>query len=262
MASKTKGRLKYGPRKYAGLHLLLCRWLRLYGDSSKQYCYVTLGGTELRDIQGLRFTDVNLTTNIWSYETSQPRFELAKQTADTLLNSGVTISLHCATFFSHKRESELPHIFFADLTGICAWGDYYLRFAELFQNEVIREGDCLLITSHLGHHRGLKEIRKHFAGEFAVLGVDEDDDGRVRSVYRRAHPTMTLFKALSLNGIQSELQLRCFGMVKYHDTDRTPMGIYGYTVAAGTTDLPSLVWDSSTNYFDVNEGSLCSADAF
>jgi len=262
MASKTTGRLTYGPRKYVGLHLLLCRWLRLYGDNSKQYCYVTLGGTELRDIQCLYFADANLATNIWSYEIDESRYDLAKQTASGLAESGIAINLQCATFFSHKRQSELPHIFFADLTGICAWGDYYLRFAELFQNEVIREGDCLLITSHLGHNRGLKEIRKHFAGELAILGVDEDDDGRVRSVYRRAHPTMTLFKALSLNGIQSELQLRCFGMAKYRDTDRTPMGIYGYSVSAGTTDLTSLVWDGTTNYFDVNEGCLCAGDAF
>jgi hypothetical protein len=262
MPSKSEGRLKYGPRKYAGLHLMLCRWLRLHGDSSKQYCYVTLGGTEMKDIQALRFADLNLTSSVWSYETNQKRYGLAKQAASDLATYGVNVDLQCATFFSHTRKSQLPHIFFVDLPGICAWGDYDLRFAELFQNEVIREGDCLLITSHLGHNRGLKEIRKYFAGEFAVLGVDEDDDGRVRSVYRRAHPTMTLFKALSLNGIQSELHLHCFGMVKYRDVDHTPMGIYGYTVSAGTTELRTLVWDSSTNYFDVNEGRLCSGDSF
>lgn len=253
-------RLEYGPKKYAALHLLLGRWIRLYGEPGRSYCYVTLGGTELKDIESLRFVDLKLTSSIWSYESNQGRFNLAQARAAELAASGVTIELQHATLFSHQRTSDLPHIFFLDLEGICAWGDYDRRFADMFQNEVIREGDCLLITSHLGHHPGLDKIREHFGGEFAVLGIDENNNNIVRNIFRRAHPSMTLFKALSLNGIQSELALRCFGIVKYRDG--APMGIYGYAVSPGNTELATFVGDDDTNYFDIANGQLCGADSF
>jgi hypothetical protein len=71
---------------------------------------------------------------------------------------------------------------------------------------------------------------------------------------------MTLFKALCLNGIQSELSLRCFGAVKYRDG--APMGIYGYTVSAGKTELATIVNDSITTYFDVSIGRQCKPEEF
>jgi hypothetical protein len=260
MAAKTSVRLAFGPNKYAALHLLLCRWLRLYGDRGNKYCYVTLGGTELRDISSLGFADISLASSVWSYETNAKRFEMAKDSAVELASCGIEVDLRHATVWSHNRQSDLPHIFFIDLQGICAWGDYDSRFGEMFQNEIIREGDCLLITSHLGHNPGPAAIREHFGGEFAVLGIDDNNDALVRSVFRRAHPTMTLFKALCLNGIQSELALRCFGTVKYRDG--APMGIYGYAVAAGKTELATFVGDSITNYFDIGKGRLCKSDKF
>ena len=257
---KPSERLEYGPRKYAALHLLLARWIRLYGEPGRKYCYVTLGGTELKDIESLRFVDLELTSSICSYESNDGRFKLAQGRVAELAASGVTVELQHATLFSHQRTSDLPHIFFLDLEGICAWGDYDRRFGDMFQNEVIREGDCLLITSHLGHHPGLDRIREHFGGEFSVLGLDENNNNIVRNVFRRAHPSMTLFKALSLNGIQSELALRCFGIVKYRDG--APMGIYGYAVFSGNTELATFVGDDDTNYFDIANGQLCRADSF
>ena len=257
---ETSDRLNYGARKYAALHLLLCRWVRLYGIPGSSYSYVTLGGTELRDIESLRFIDMKLGSSMWSYEIKQSRYALAQQRAAELAASGIVVDLQHATVFSHKRSSDLPHIFFVDLEGICAWGDYDQRFGDMFQSEVIREGDCLLITSHLGHRPPLDEVREHFSGEFAVIGIDETNNALVRSIYRRAHPTMTLFKALCLNGIQAELELHCFGAVKYRDT--TPMGLYGYIVSAGTTGLTTLLSDVSTTYFDMNEGRLCKAENF
>jgi hypothetical protein len=253
-------RLEYGPKKYAALHLMLCRWIRLYGAPSASYCYVTLGGTELKDIESLRFVDAKLTSSVWSYEERLDRHELAQDSASELIASGMALDVRHASIFSHERTSELPHIFFLDILGICAWSDYHQRFAAMFQNEVIREGDCLLITSHLGHHPGFDEIRKHFGGELAVLGIDENDRDRVRGVYRRAHPTMTLFKALYLNGIQSELSLRCFGIVKYRDG--APMAIYGYHVSSGKTDLASFVNDDATEYFDIATGRQCKPEKF
>ena len=262
MAAKSKERLHYGPRKYAGFHLLLSRWLRLYGDPTKSYCYVTLGGTELRDIHSLRFIDAALTQSVSSYEVDRQRHSLALQAVEQLAHFGTIVALQLGDFFSYKRQADLPHIFFLDLPGICAWGDYDARFSEMFQNEIIREGDCLLITSHLGHNRGLGEIKRHFSGEFAILGIDGSNDTQVRKTYRRTHPTMTLFKALCLKSMQSELQLRCFGIVKYRDENRTPMGIYGYAVSAGTTDLATLVDSNGISYFDVTDGRLCKPAEF
>lgn len=262
MKVPTSERLIYGPRKYAGFHLLLGRWLRLYGSQRAQYSYVTLGGTELRDIHSLRFIDGALTTTVCSYEIERKKHDLAQATASELTAYSVAITVLNGSFFSYVRNSDIPHIFFLDLPGICAWGDYDAQFAEMFQEQTIREGDCLIITSHLGHHRGMDKIREHFSGELAVLGIDESNDTEVRGLFRRSHPTMTLFKALCIKRIQSELQLRCFGIVKYHDERRTPMGIYGYAVLAGTTDLSTLISDTETHYFDVNEGRLCQSRDF
>jgi hypothetical protein len=254
------GRLEYGPNKYAALHLLLCRWIRLHGTPDASYCYVTLGGTELRDIESLRFVDTKLTSSVWSYEDEPDRHALAQKNGAKLIAAGTTLELLHASIFSHSRTSQLPHIFFIDIFGIFAWGDYDQLFSGMFQNEVIREGDCLLITSHLGHRPGLDAVRQQFSGEFAVLGIDENDDKIVRGVFRRAHPTMTLYKALCLNGIQSELSLRCFGAVKYRD--RTPMGIYGYAVSPGKTELGAFVNDTGTAYFDMGTGRQCKREEF
>jgi hypothetical protein len=262
MKVTSSERLIYGPRKYAGLHLLLCRWLRLYGAQGTAYSYVTLGGTELRDIHSLRFIDEALTTTVCSYEIDRNKHGLAQTTATEFIPFSIDLTVLHGSFFSYIRISDRPHIFFLDLPGICAWSDYDAQFAEMFQQETIREGDCLLITSHLGHNPGIHKIREHFSGELAVLGIDSSDDAQVKRLFRRSHPTMTLFKALCLKSIQSELHLRCFGIVKYHDEKRTPMGIYGYAVSAGSTELSRLVADAGTHYFDVNEGRLCQSCDF
>lgn len=262
MTSDRTLRLKYGPRKYAAFHLLLSRWLRLFADQSKLHCYVTMGGTELRDVCSLRFIDTGLTTSVWSYEVDAQRFTLASTEVARLVALGVDVELRQTDFFLHRRSSDLPHIFFADLEGICAWSEFDTQFGEMFQDETIREGDCLIITSHLGHNPGPDKIREHFRGEFSILGVDENDLEQVRRMYRRSHPSMTLFKALCLNSIQSEVELRCFGAVKYRDDYRTPMGIYGYSVAGGATELATFVGDAGTNYFDMNGEGICKAADF
>jgi hypothetical protein len=254
-------RLHYGPRKYAALHLLLARWLRVYADRAQQYCYVTLGGTELRDVQSIRFVNQGLAATVVSYEEAKGRYRLALETAERLNASGSAIAVESGTFFSYKRRSDLPHIYFLDLEGICAWGDYSIQFARMFQDETIREGDCLIITSHLGHNRGWDEVRKHFSGELAALGIDENDAKKLRATYRTAHPTMTLFKALCRNRIEGELRLSCFGIVKYSDSGRTPMGLYGYSISGGTTALKSFVGEVA-GYFDANAGCACAPDDF
>jgi hypothetical protein len=259
MADSSPDRLKFGPNKYSAFHLLMARWLR-HHSRQQQYCYVTLGGTELRDVLSVRFMDHGLITSVWSYEGNKTRFREAQAVSSRFAESGIAVEVRHADFFSHERESALPHIFFLDLPGVCAFSDYHIQFGELFQNEIIREGDCLLITSHLGHNPGWKKVRKQFNAEFAILGIDDTDDPSVRSIFRRAHPSMTLFKGLCRNQLQSEIAISCFGAIKYKDT--TPMGIYGYDVAAGRTELRSFVSSVGENYFDGMGGAFCPPESF
>jgi hypothetical protein len=252
-------KLVFGPNKYAALHLIVARWVRQYANNGP-HCYVTLGGTELRDVSSMRFVDSELVQNVWSYEYDKERYQFAQQSASVLQSQGIPIQVKHGSIWNHTRSSDLPHLFYIDLLGICAWSDYDVQLAAMFQNEVIREGDGLLITSHLGHNRGLPAIRKHFGGEFDVLGLDSSNDDVVKNTFRRTHPSLTLYKALSLNGIQSELSVRCFGAVKYKD--KSPMGIYGYSISAGTTNLSGLVNDQATLFFDVKQGNTCESALF
>ena len=48
-----------------------------------------------------------------------------------------------------------------------------------------------------------------------------------------------------------ELHIRCLGCIKYKD--RSPMGIYGYSILEGSTDFRQLVNDSEIPYYDMNE---------
>jgi hypothetical protein len=254
MPATKEVKLAFGPNKYAAFHLLLGRWLR-HCAAPGPCCYVTLGGTELRDIPSVGFIDPSLIHQVWSYENDHGRYQLAKKNAEEFQTQGISISVDHNSFWNHVRSSTLPHLFFIDLLGICAWSDLDIRFGAMLQNEIIREGDGLIITSHLGHNPGMKKIRDQFGGEFDVLGIDTTSDKVVKSTFRRSHPSMTLFKALSLNGIQSELSVRCFGAIKYRDA--SPMGIYGYCVSAGRTELSKLIQDESTFYFDLKSGRRC-----
>jgi hypothetical protein len=259
MAATKEVKLAFGPNKYAAFHLLLGRWLR-HCASPGPCCYVTLGGTELRDIPSVGFVDPSLIQQVWSYEHDHTRFQLAQKSAAELQPQGMSVIVQHNSFWNHTRDSALPHLFFVDLLGICAWSDFDIRFGAMFQNEIIREGDGIFITSHLGHNPGLKAIRDHFGGEFDVLGIDTTNDEAVKSAFRRSHPSMTLFKGLSINGIQSELSIRCFGAIKYRDA--SPMGLYGYCVSAGRTELSRLIQDEATFYFDLKAGRRCSPNDF
>lgn len=258
MAKDVSARRDFGSRKYAALHLMLARWLRSGADNNQKYVYVTLGGTELRDIHSIYFIDPGLATEIFSFESNRERFQIANESAKTLSNLGISVNLSNQNVFAYQRKSALPHIFFLDLEGICAWADYDKKIGEMFQDETIKEGDCILITSHLGHHRGLDVIQDTFAGEFAVLGIN--DAAEARNSYRRSHPSFTLYKALINFGLTRELALRCIGCVKYRDT--TPMAIYGYMVTEGKTELKSLIHDTETRYFDMKEIRICNKEKF
>jgi hypothetical protein len=257
MAAAEAVRLTYGHRKYAAIHLMFSRLIRLASLPDSDYVYVTLGGTEFRDVQSLRFIDPRLTARIYSFEHDKARYQLAATTAAKLQSQGLALNLINGSFFDYERVDELPHIFFLDLEGICGWGGYDEKLGQMFQDEVIREGDLLLITSALGRDPGIKEIMKTFSGEYSVLNIT--DEGEARRTYRRSHPSFTLYKGLNGKGLTRELCIRCLGGIKYQDPKHFPMGLYGYSILEGTTEFRHLVNDSAIQYYDMNDLRCCGA---
>lgn len=242
-------RTVFGGTKYAAYHLMLCRWLRAF-SAEGEYCYVTLGGTELRDVQNMYFIDTRLLRPAISWEARADRYALALETQHALEAQGVVIDLRHGSIFTYIREAEKPHIFFMDLPGTCAAADYDTQFGRMLQDETIREGDVVFITSYLGRNKGWKKICAGYATEFNILGVATVEEKK--RCYRRAHPSFTLFRALSETSLATEIRLRCFGFVEYHDT--STMGIYGYVVEGGQTVFAQFI--SETPCFDIRRGYI------
>jgi hypothetical protein len=231
-----KHRRVFGPSKYAAFHLLFSRWIRHYGREPS-YAYVTLGGTELRDIEHLHFIDANLVQTATSFEAVRERAHLASRRAQALAGRGINVTARQGDFFSFVRSGTEPHIYFLDLEGICASADFDVQFARMFTDETLREGDALFITSYLGRHPGWDSIAERYDAQFRVLGVADESEKRI--CYRQAHPSFTLFRALRRAGLLDEILMRCLGSVEYHDS--SPMGVYGYTFEPGRTALRPLV---------------------
>jgi hypothetical protein len=183
-----------------------------------------------------------------SLENNHERYKLGEATAERVRNLGVMVETVEQDFFDFERDGDEPHLFFLDLEGICALADYHLRFAEMFRKAALRERDTILITSHLGHNPGWPRIFSAFDAEFRILGLV--DPANKRTWYRLAHPSFTLFRALSHANLQDEIALSCFGCVEYRD--KSPMALYGYVVEEGTTPFPTFV--RNTPHFHVNSG--------
>src|SRR5271156_1285042 len=92
-------RLIYGHRKYAALHLMLSRLIHLAVRHDTNYVYVTLGGTEFRDVQSLRFIAPRLASRVISFETDKTRHQLASKTAIELQAQGIPLTLFNKSFF-------------------------------------------------------------------------------------------------------------------------------------------------------------------
>ncbi len=240
-------RLNYGPAKYAAFHLLLCRWMWHHAHVHP-FRYVTLGGTELRDIQSLHYVDGDCASGIVSYEYGAAECDLARTTCTRLQGVGLEIDIRQGNIFSFERASEEPHLFFIDLKGCCALADYDEQFAALLSGGHVRSGDSILLTSHLGARRGWNTLLSAFGDELDALEVQGIQARKL--CFRRAHPTFTLFRALTRIGYHREVALRCFGCIEYRD--KSPMSILGYTVTTGTTSFPELV--RQTPYFHVRHG--------
>lgn len=248
-AQKRNHRLVFGAKKYAGYHLLLCRWLRHYARRA-DYTYVTLGGTELRDCESLFFIDPCLITSSQSYEQEHDRHALAVATKNRLAAKSIIVEvIHGDLFEKFTRNSERPHIFFFDFEGIFGTG-FDQIVSDLFQGRVIREGDTVFVTSYLGRNVGYRKIFEGLLGEFSVLGAS--DEGTRKELYRWCHPTFTLYRGLEMAGFATALSLKCFGCVHYNDT--SPMGVWGYQIEAGKTQFARFVNDSQAVRFDIANG--------
>lgn len=225
-------RLIFGPNKYYAINLVFARWLRHYAVANQEYCYVTLGGTELRDVANVVWIDELLGSDIISYENDSGKAGLARRTAASMAENGLAVSVIEGDIFSYERTSDLPHIFFLDLTGICKPIPYESEFRDWLERDVLRVGDFLLVTSYLGR----QELRL-YDSEFRELRSFRY--GEKRRLYDRCHPTFVLRRALLSMGLERELRLRPVGSIRYRDS--SSMGLYGILVEEGDTNLRFLV---------------------
>ena len=121
MAQRRQTKTNYGPYKYAAFHLLVARWLRHYAlDSS--YRYVTLGGTELRDVQSIHFIEPRLASRALSLENNHERYTLAEATAKRVRDVGLVVETVEHDFFDFERDSDEPHLFLGFGGDMCLGG--------------------------------------------------------------------------------------------------------------------------------------------
>ena len=231
-------RLAFGPHKYYAVNLILARWLRHHAVPAQEYCYVTLGGTELRDVVNIGWIDHLLASVVISYEKNSVDALLARDTADSLSMRGLTTAIIEDDIFCYQRKSDLPHIFFVDLTGICKPIPYQDAFRDWFERDVLRPGDFLLVTSHLSSVNWSRALR-YYDSEFRELRSFRFREKQ--HLYYLAHPAFVLRRALLSKGLEQELRLRPVGSVRYKDS--SSMGLYGIVLEEGQTSLRLLVED-------------------
>src|SRR5688500_14123846 len=130
MGASSTEPLLFGNHKYIAFNLLLARWARAYAQGAG-YQYVTLGGTELRDIAYLEFVDSLLTVGAVSYEADRERFKLAEESAVRMRATGKLLSVRNEDFFQYRRTADIPHLFFLDLEGMCL-SCHHADFPRLF----------------------------------------------------------------------------------------------------------------------------------
>jgi len=244
------GRTAYSPTKYAALNLLLARWARKVAAPGG-HRYVTLGGTELKDLSILTFIDRELASGALSIECDDGRFWMASETAKRLREDHqVSVEVLQGEFFEYRRESDEPHLFFLDLEGIFAWGRYPQLLGRFLANATLGEGDTFVVTSYLGRHPGWQRVFSTYEAQFGMLGASSES--AKRDYYKWAHPTFTLFQALETEGLSGELLVCCIGCVWYRGT--SPMGVWAYSFDEGRTRFTDLVHSGWSNRFDVNRG--------
>lgn len=232
----------FGKGKYAAFNLILAKWLRHYATPKQKYSYVTLGGTELYDVNNIAWIDERLVSNVRAYEQQPERHANALKSATTIFGHNINIELLKKDMFQYKRDFDGSHIYFFDFEGTCSWTRYQNKFKQWFEDKIIEVGDLLIITSYLGRNSGWDRTLNQFEGIFRKFRIESIDDRK--RLYVTAHPCFLLHDALRESGREDEIKLNNFGFVKYHDS--SPMGLYAFSCEVGATDLRNMVEQIST----------------
>jgi hypothetical protein len=236
-AAPRNRRTAYGANKYAAFHLLLARMFRHHAPPAEVYQYVTLGGTELRDARTVNFIDGRLLEGAVSFEEDPERFALANAMARRLQPAGPRVQVIQGSLFEGftRANTERRHLFFVDFECRCAFSDFHLLFSRMFRRECICANDLLLITSFIGGRKPnlRQQVEQEYDPEFRILGIQSPRDKQ--ATFRACHPSFTLYRGLADAGMQDTLEVDCFGFVSYLDS--SPMGVYGYSIGPGRTDL-------------------------
>ena len=238
-------RLRYGYQKYTAICLILARWRHCTASARDCFKYVTLGGTELKDVRLLHWIDSSLASEVLSFEVRKDRWELAQTSIQSLQEIGLRIEVCQSDIFNYRRVGDCPHVFFIDLQGICKPIPYKDYFKTWLEEDVLVPGDFLLITSSLGRNIGWNRVLQPFDAEFRLLGIDTSE--KRKQLYRDAHPLFVLRRSLRAAGMEDEIEIACAGHVRYRDS--STMGLYGITISEGATDLRRLVSDFPRLYF-------------
>jgi hypothetical protein len=240
-AAPRNRRTAYGGNKYAAFHLLLARMFRHHAPPAEVYQYVTLGGTELRDARTVNFIDDRILEGAVSFEEDTDRFEMADAMARRLQTEGPKVQVIQGSLFEGftRTNTERRHLFFVDFECRCAFSDFHLLFSRMFRRECICVNDLLIVTSFIGGRKPnlRQQVEEEYDPEFRILGIQSSQDKQ--ATFRVCHPSFTLYRGLADAGMQDTLDVNCFGFVAYLDT--SPMGVYGYTVGEGQTDIREFV---------------------
>jgi hypothetical protein len=238
-------KLLFGANKYCALNQILAKWLGELGSPIEPYWYVTLGGTELRDVSFMTWIDRRLTSKVISFEQDPDRYKLAQQSLSRLHEKSVDAELVPDDIFSYRRSNDgPPHIFYLDLLGICSPNPYRREFQQWFENDILRPGDILLITSYLGRNPGWEKVLNQFDSEFRLLRVSSMEEKK--HLYDVFHPMFVLFRSLIDAGLNHEMSVRCFASVKYRDS--STMGLYGIVCQETRSNLGDTI--AGTPFFN------------
>ena len=233
MATKSS---QFGPNKYAAVNMLLSRWLRNFAQPGP-YCYVTLGGSELKDILNLKWIDKSLTSRVFSFEQDAAAFKQASELAVKYRNQGIEIEVRKEDLFGYERSIDDPHIFYVDLLKSCSRSNYQDLFRKWFETNVVRPGDLLMITSYLGRKPGWPKVLSQYDSDFRLLRIEGNENRK--KIYNSFHPFLVLNRSLEDCELEQEIELDVICSIKYFDS--SPMGLYGVACKDGETILSKLV---------------------
>lgn len=244
---------------------MVARRLAWPGRQDMPCRYVTMGGSELFDIANVMWVGRHFVEEALSFESNKSVFNTATRVRNLYEANGLKVDVANDDFFSYERTSKLPHVYFVDLKGTFTI-QYVEPIKEWLANEIFVPGDVMFITSIQARYP-LEKAFNDFQGEYAFLGVA--DKKEKQRIYYEAHPSFILARALREARREKEIELIPLGCIKYNDireaeedegreeaekagkkvrdeSTTSPMGIYGFLLDDGITDLRRLVEASTT----------------